>query len=726
MKTNHLFILVILFIYNYSHSQNKNIPFFNESIQIDGKLDEGIWKNAQVFDGFNNFFPVDKGSAKKDTKVYVYYNENYLFIGAQYFDDTNTNTISTLKRDNHGDGVVNSDSFGIVLDPFNKENNGYYFVLNASNVQLDALIDFNGTDYNINESWNSVWNSATGNKDNIKVYEFAIPLKALNFDTNNTSWGIQFFTRDFKTNVWTTYVPMTRNFFQFDLRFTESINFEKLPKKNSSKFTLTPSITYTHENQTINNTTNNTFTPSLDLQYNITPSLRLDATINPDFSQVDVDQQVVNLTRFAINFPERRNFFLENSDLFNNLGTFGVNPFYSRIIGGTTKMQFGLKLSGNISPTTRIGILNAQTEKNSENKGQNYTVLVGRQKLSKAFTATAYLVNRQQTNKLALVNDYNRVLGANLNYKSKNSLWSSQLNYAKSFSNNLKTKNSFFNIEGQYNTRTTFFKGAFKSVEKNFVTEVGFTPRLYNYNPENNKTIRDSYLDSYFIFQKTHYPKQSKLIDSYRYLSITNDAFWNSNGTLTEMTTKIGNTLRFKKNLSALYFNLNHNYFNLIYGFDILNNSNPILPGEYNTIDASLGYDNWGNNSKFYYATEAFYGGYFNGNRSGFNTSIGYRLLPFANLSTSYTLNHLDLNSLGKETFHLAQFTGEVFFNNRLNWTTYVQYNTQQNNFNINSRLQWEYKPLSYVYLVLTDNFNKHIHRTNWGISFKMNYRFDF
>ena len=100
--------------------------------------------------------------------------------------------------------------------------------------------------------------------------------------------------------------------------------------------------------------------------------------------------------------------------------------------------------------------------------------------------------------------------------------------------------------------------------------------------------------------------------------------------------------------------------------------------------------------------------------------------MPFANLQLNYDYNKIDLDSLGKKTFHLTGFTGEVFFNNRLNWTTYVQYNTQSDNFNINSRLQWEYKPLSYMYLVISDNYNEDIVRKSWGVAFKMNYRFDF
>ncbi|CAL2090058.1 Carbohydrate family 9 binding domain-like [Tenacibaculum sp. 190524A02b] len=727
MRNNILTIIGVFCGFLTGVSQNKSIPIItNEVITIDGKLDEKVWQQAEVFSEFNNFYPNDEGKATNKTEVRVFHNGKYLYISAIYFDTTSNNKISTLKRDNHGDAVVGSDAFGIVLDPFNKENNGYYFTLNVGNTQQDALVDFNGTDYSFNESWNAVWESKTTTKGTQKVYEIAIPFKSLNFDVNNSVWGMQFFYRDFKTNSWMTYTDMSRNFFQFDLRFTEEVSIESLPKNSNAPFTVTPSITYNYEKNVIDDKNTSTFKPSIDVQYNITSSLRLDATLNPDFSQVDVDQQVVNLTRFAINFPERRNFFLENSDLFNNLGTYGVNPFYSRIIGGTTNMQFGLKLSGNISSTTRIGVLNAQTEKEGSKVAQNYAVVVGRQKLSETFTTTGYLVNRQETDGFYFKNNYNRVLGLNLNYRSKNKLWSGQANYGKSFSNTIHTDNNFFNIETQYNTRETFIKGAFKTLDKNFITEVGFTPRLYNYDAINKLTIRDSYLDSYMVFQKTHYPTNSKTIDRYRYLSIVNDAFWDGNGVLTEMTTVIGNSLWFKKNLASLYLNIKHDYFDLKYGFDVLNNDKPIIPGVYNTTDITLGYNNRATNKNMYYASEVFYGGYFNGYKKGFETEVGYRMLPFAQVNVNYSMNHIDLENLGSETFHLARFTGEVFFNNRLNWTTYVQYNTQFNNFNVNTRLQWEYKPLSYVYLVVTDNFNKYLTRTNWGAALKLNYRFDF
>ncbi len=93
--------------------------------------------------------------------------------------------------------------------------------------------------------------------------------------------------------------------------------------------------------------------------------------------------------------------------------------------------------------------------------------------------------------------------------------------------------------------------------------------------------------------------------------------------------------------------------------------------------------------------------------------------MPLARLWLRYERNGIDLKELGSDTFHLARFTGEIFFSNRLNWTTYVQYNTQFDNFNINSRLQWEYKPLPYIYLVVSDDYNQDIVHKNWGIAFK-------
>lgn len=705
------------------NAQQKTIPFIKENIKIDGKLDESVWNKATEFTNFHNFYPIDEGLADNKTEVKVFHDGENLYISAVYFDTTSESKVSTLKRDGHGDIVVRSDAFGVVLDTYNKKNNGYYFVVNAGNAQLDALINFNGTGYSYNDSWNTIWQSKTSTDRTKKIYEIKIPFKSLSFDVNTTTWGIQFFVRDFKINRWMTYTDVSRNFIQFDMRFTESVEIENFPKLNNAKFTVTPAVTYNYQKNVTSNTTNSKFKPSLDAQYRLTSSLKLDATINPDFSQIDVDQQVTNLTRFAVNFPERRNFFIENSDLFTNLGTNEVNPFYSRRIGASSDILFGLKLSGNIAPKTRIGVLNVQTDKKEANKPQNYGALVLQQQLSKQFTTTGFLVNRQETDGFKFQNDFNRVAGINLNYKSSNNKWTGLANAGKSFSNDITDKNHFYNLGINYSTKKISGEISALKVGKNYLTDIGFVPRLYNYDAIKNTRIREGYTSVNSLVALSHFPKNPN-INQIRYLRVGNTAYFDENGNTSQSNTFTNHAIFFN-NSSSAFVSLDHSYVNLKYGFDPLRNGNYIAPNVYKFASVRAGY-NSPFNKKVSFRTGLQQGSYYVGNRTRYYINSVYRFLPIAKIGLDYELNYLDLKTLGNKTFHLARLTKEVFFNNRLNWTTYIQYNTQQNNFNVNSRLQWEYKPLSYVYLVVTDNFNKQISRTNWGVAFKANYRFDF
>ena len=260
----------------------------------------------------------------------------------------------------------------MVLDTQNQQQNAYYFSVNSYSTQIDGIVERVNEGFDFSTSWSTVWSAKAFMNGKRKQYELAIPLKSLNFNTNNTVFGVQFYVRDIKNNSWTILKNVKRNYRPFDLRFTEKFIVDNLPAKSNSRFTVTPSVTANYQNDVANSSNQTSFKPSIDVQYNVTSSLKLDATINPDFSQIDVDQQVTNLTRFAVNFPEQRNFFLENADLFSNLGVSGVNPFYSRRIGSSSDIQFGLKLSGNISPKTRIGVLNVQTANQSVTASQNF------------------------------------------------------------------------------------------------------------------------------------------------------------------------------------------------------------------------------------------------------------------------------------------------------------------------------------------------------------------
>ena len=722
MKNNrYLVFFTFLFLVFQVKAQKSSIKFIDTEINIDGRFNEPVWDELPEHTGFYNYMPTDIGLAKNQTSVKLFHNGEYLYVRAVYFDSTEKTQVSTLKRDV---SIAFSDAFVMILDTQNQEQNGYFFAVNSLGNQTDGLVGRSNSGYNLSFSWNTVWQSKAILNGHKKQYELAIPLKSLNFNKENSVFGVQFYVRDIKNNSWTILKNVKRNYANLDLRFTEKFSVENLPKKSNSRFSVTPSVTSSFQNDLESNTEYSSFKPSLDIQYNLTSSLKLDATINPDFSQIDVDQQVTNLTRFSVFFPERRNFFLENSDLFSNLGTEGVNPFYSRKIGANSDIQFGLKLSGNVSPKTRLGLLNVQTNKKNTIASQNFGAMVVEYQVSKNFTATSFLVNRQETDQFNFKNDYNRVAGVNVNFKSTNNKWVGLANFGKSYNDEILKKNNFYHTGIWFNSREVKWNASVKSIGKNYITDVGFVPRLYNYDAVNNVVLREGYkhTSAGVLYQKFY--ENSKALNFVRYLNYKNNMYFDESGSLSQASHFLNSAIFFK-DLSAIYYVVNFDEVNLKYGFDPLSNGDALLPGKYNYGILTIGY-NSANNQRFRYRINAKKGTYYNGKRTALGAYLNYQLLPFANLELTYDMNHIDLYSLGNDTFHLTRFTGQVFFNNRLNWTTYVQYNTQRNNFNVNTRLQWEYNPLSYFYLVVSDNFNKSIHRTNWGVAFKMNYRFDF
>ena len=724
MRKITLLILLSFIIYNSSAQKDNSIIYSNTTIKLDGKLNESIWSDVKAQSNFLDYMPNNGSLASKQTEVKVFHNGKYLFISAVYHDSSEKIQIGSLKRDDIGGSGANSDSFAMIIDTYNQQQAGYFFIVNMGGALIDALVSRNGNGFSVSRSWNAVWNAKTSVKGNQKTFEIEIPLKALGYKEENKSWGLMFHTRNIKTNEWSTSTKIDRNFSQFDLRFTTPYQIENLSDNKPTKFTITPSLTMGFEESITDKTKKSNWKPSVDLQYNLSSSLKLDATINPDFSQIDVDRQVTNLSRFAIFFPERRNFFLENSDLFSSLGVNGVNPFYSRRIGAETDISFGLKLSGNIAEKTRLGVLNVATKKNGTNSAQNYGALVLQHQISSVFRTTGFVINRQETDGFSFLDDYNRVVGINLNYNSKNNKWTGLANFANSFTSNIKGDNAFYNLSVWYNTLTTSWRSSVKKVEKNYITDVGFVPRINNYDAINQTTIREGYTEANTNLSITHFTKKSKIINSYKYLGLSNNTYWDENGVVSESSTNINNDLFFKDN-SSFYGGITHNYINLKYGFDPLRNGNYLKPKAYSFYRLGGGYQSTGN-KKIQYRGNYSIGSYYSGKRKRFYTNIQYRLMPIARLQLTYERNDIDLNELGKDIFHLARFTKEIFFSNRLNWTTYVQYNTQYDNFNVNTRLQWEYKPLSYIYLVISDNFNQEIMRQNWGVAFKMNYRFDF
>lgn len=722
MKKILLFLLLLLTQkFLLAQETNPLLLYKDESIKPDGMLDESVWQSIPSLSGFHNFFPLNDGLARKDTEVKIFQNGKHLNIAFIYHDTTENVNVNSLKRDNYGAGFHNSDCVGIIIDPYKNQNRGYFFAMNGAGTKLDALI----ANYNDESlSWDAIWDGATTVQGTDKIYEFQIPLSVISYDENIQDWNFQFYTRDTKIGVYTVWNKFERGFLQFDTRFLKPIQIENLQPSKTKKTIIIPSVTSTYQKDILNDEDDFDFQPSLDLQYKITDGLRIDATIVPDFSQVDVDQQVTNLTRFNIVFPERRNFFIENSDMFTTLGTSSnVTPFYSRLIGADKEILFGLKLSGNVSENTRIGVLNVQSRLDERDFSENYTVAVLKQQFGAVWNASTYFINTQTLEDASFQDEYNRLLGLKVNYLSKNKKWSGLTTFGRSLNNDLSGKSNMFAIENNYNTRKLSFSSRVNHVGQNYLTKIGFVPRLYNYDPINGFVVRQSYTEIYQSLQMNVYPN-SKHINAWRYLNANASLYLDESGDFSELNLYYNNALFFQ-NLMSVYVNFYHDIIDLKYAFDPLQNDNFILPGDYTSTAIRMGFNSDFTKS-FYGTVNLQYGSFYGGKRSRVGAEAGWRLLPLAAFTINYEYNRLDFDELGQRNLHLFGLTSEIFFNNKLNWTTYFQYNEQANNFNINSRLQWEYKPLSFLYLVYADNYSESLDHKNWSISLKVNRRLNF
>jgi hypothetical protein len=298
-------------------------------IKIDGILDEAIWASANFTNADNKKFPNNIGEAKRKTEVRFTFDDKNIYFAFKVY-DSGTAIIKSLKRDVGHDG---NDGIGIVLDPLNQKTNGFFFVLSALNVQSEDQLS-SSTERMSDWSWDTKWFSATKDYGNFWVAEIMIPLKSLRYDPNQKYWGINFIRIDAKNVQYNTWAKVPPTFRSYDLGYTGVIHWPTAPPINSNNLIIQPYITGTANEDKLNNKSlNANGNAGFDAKVALNTSLNLDVTVNPDFSQVEVDQQVTNLTRFNIFLPERRNFFIENSDLFANFGIPPVRPFYSRTIG---------------------------------------------------------------------------------------------------------------------------------------------------------------------------------------------------------------------------------------------------------------------------------------------------------------------------------------------------------------------------------------------------------
>jgi len=335
----------------------------NTAPVIDGVLDDAAWANAALIDDLHQITPIEYAEPFERTEIYVVYDDDSLYVGARLYDtDPELITAQNLRQN---DAIDSDDHFYIVLDPFNSRRSGYYFGVNPNGVRQDGLYQ------NVSESyddWDGIFRAEAGRFAEGWIAELEIPFKTISFDPNTDTWGMNFKRGVPRKNEASAWVSRNRAYDPSSSGLAVGLG----GLQQGLGLEIVPSASVTSSREFDPGVSDSNFEPSLDLAYRITPSLNGSLTINTDFSATEVDDRQVNLTRFSLFFPEKRDFFLREADIFE-FGRIGApvdavynfqgggagrqngRPFFSRSIGLSNTgqpvdLEYGAKLSGRVGP----------------------------------------------------------------------------------------------------------------------------------------------------------------------------------------------------------------------------------------------------------------------------------------------------------------------------------------------------------------------------------------
>jgi len=697
-----------------------------DQIQIDGDLNETSWQSVKAASDFWVKWPADGRKARRATLVRVLHDDHNIYFGAILYDSAEA-VIQTLKRDSR---YWESDGFGITLDPVNQRTNGFFFGVSPYNVQSEDLIANVGTEMNF--SWDNKWFSATKRFPDHWTVEIAIPFKTLRYEQGRTEWGINFLRNEPGLSEFHSWTPVPVNFNGTNLNYTGLLLWESSPPKPGSNISIVPYITGSVSEDRMNGTgRTGKFNAGFDSKIAISSSLNLDLTVNPDFSQIEVDRQVTNLTRYNIFFPERRNFFLENSDLFSAYGSGGIRPFYSRTIGldesgRTIPILFGARISGNMTKNLRIGAMNMQTEGKEGTPARNYSAFSFHQKILANSSVRGYFFNRQsfmtdEAEKENPMDRYGRNVGGEFIYINKPGTWMGWAGYHQSFKPSIEDKDKFWNVGGGYFGKKAQVILDYIDVGTNYYTDMGFSGRLENYDAVLDTVIRQGIKQFSNSLEFFFYPKQKSKINVHS-VGLNTNVVLNPDGTFNERVSRLGYFMEFK-NTAVLRVAWDNQDVNLQYPISFTGKE-PLPKGDYLFNQYGISYTT-DIRKKFVFGATVRVGQFYNGDYQQYIASITYRQQPWGNFSIQFEQNDLRFpDPYGKTNLFLISPRIEISFSNTMSWTTFLQYNTQQNNFNINSRYQWRFRPMSDLYIVYTDNYftDPLFKNKNRALVFKMNY----
>lgn len=710
MAKFYCFFLTILFYYNVvgqNEEKKFTVKFFPDIPQIDGILDEEVWNKAESANKFQQYFPSDTILANKDTSIKMFYDGVTLYVALKLETSGNNYVTPSLKRDFRAGG---NDNISLMFDTFNDATNAFLFGINPYGVIREALISNGGGDDDyFNTSWDVKWRGEAKTFENYYTAELAIPLTSLKFKEGETKWRFNAYRFDTQQNETSTWAKIPQNQSIYSLAFMGEITFEKPLGKYRTPIAIIPYLNVLAQNDfEVNDATSNLKVGG-DAKIAIGNGMNLDITVNPDFSNVEVDNVFTNLTRFEVSLPEKRQFFVDNSDLFSSFGGGNdANPFFSRRIGIAkdkndnsieNKIIGGVRLSGKLSADWRLGFLNLQTDEDLENEiaSNNNTMLALQKKVFSRSNIGLFFINRESFKDYDFLSDddrYNRVLGVDYNLASENNTWKGKFYVHKSFEHNSGGKDISTGAFLSYNTRKLNVFTDWVYIGEDFRSDLGFIKRTDIF-----KFVTG--------IEKVFWPTSGKINQhSFELFPI-----FTLNPSLNFQTTDYmikGSWAAEFKNQSKIEASIENNYTYLTDSFDPSGKDNAVplaIGSEYYYTNGLINYVS-DRRKIFSYELNQAYGQFFNGTQYSTGTELTLRLQPKATISLAANYDKITLPApYSSGEFWLVSPSFDFTFNKSIFWSTLIQYSNQRDNLGFNSRLQWRFAPLSDLFVVYNDNY---------------------
>jgi hypothetical protein len=673
--------------------------FTREKIKIDGIPDEAAWTSAPVARHFVINTPKNGKDATYDTQVKILYDDKNIYITAKcdFPPGKKRMQVQNMSRDFSYD----DEFFEFVIDPYKDPRQPVMtFYVTPYGTQADVMGYADGT---IDANWNTVWRAASTIQEHSWTTEIAIPFSSLRYPDKPASWSVNF-VRNIRyigeINSWSLFplpFPETRTEYAGILTGIE-------PPHSADRFRINP---YTLVNSSASSNAKTVHKPEMggEINYTINNSTVLEGTVNTDFAQADADAQVINLTRSSVFFPEQRQFFLENANLFS-VGENGIiQPFFSRQIGldangAPLSIPGGLRLIHQ-DVKQSYGILLMQQKGDSVTNAALFGVLRYKRNISNKLILGAMAVLRANGKGLDTGAYLNSVGVVDAFYRASQPLFVRGM-FSVSDNSLTKQKGTAAFSEVNYNGNVFFLDWFQAMVSKDYQAQTGFVARDNFINTQPNLALN---------IHKNWFPKNVVFFNPHLTVSVFNQA---STGIFQEASVNLIPFQLIFQDLSKFNINVTSSWENLTANFQPVRNIN-IASGNYEFNRYEVYYLS---NSAAPYGieTRVSTGRYYNGQLNSYYVSVKAAPSPYLSLVMSYTREDFKNTGIGaaSTTTHLLAPMLRLASSPKVQLSAFYQYNTDARNGSLNARFSWEYKPLAFIYLVY--NSLNNFYPTPFGI----------